>query len=184
MEGEALTVVVSRRVKKGHTEAFEAVMGDFIAFAMAFPGHLDIQVLRPGGREGRDYTVVDRFQDEASRRAFTAAPAYHEWMAKLSALTETGPNIEEIGGVAGWFTLPEFPRAAPPPRIKMAAITFLGVYPLTSILPGLVKGILPGWHPLAHNVVVTGFVVGLLTWVVMPNLTRLFSRWLYPGVKP
>ena len=63
----------------------------------------------------------------------------------------------------------------------MATITFLGVYPLTSILPGLVKGVVPTWHPLAINVIVTGLVVSLLTWVVMPNLTRLFAPWLYPG---
>lgn len=181
MNGEALTVVVSRRVKPGHREAFEAVMGEFIAFAMAFPGHLDIHVLRPGGAKNHDYTVVDRFADEASRRAFTGSQEYSEWMTKLGALTVGEPKFEQYGGVAGWFTLPEFPRAAPPPRPKMALVTFLGVYPLTSVLPGLVRGVLPTWHHLAVNVIVTGLVVSLLTWVVMPFLTRVLARWLYPG---
>lgn len=181
MEGEGLTVVVTRRVLRGQREAFEAAMGEFIAFAMASPGHLDIQVLRPGGAGSHDYTVVDRFADPASRRAFTASSQYAAWMERLGALTEHGPNFEEAGGTAGWFTLPEFPGAAPPPRPKMALVTFLGVYPLTSILPGLAKGVLPTWHPLALNVVVTGLIVTLLTWVVMPLLTRLFRPWLFAG---
>lgn len=181
MPDQALTVVVTRRVKPGQGAAFEAVMGEFIAFAMAFPGHRDISVLRPAGKGNLDYTVVDRFADETARRAFTASPEYTEWMAKLGALTEGKPNFEEAGGVAGWFTLPEFPRAAPPPRIKMALVTFLGVYPLTSVLPGLVKRVLPTWHPLALNVIVTGLVVSGLTWLVMPLLTRLFAPFLYPG---
>jgi antibiotic biosynthesis monooxygenase (ABM) superfamily enzyme len=184
MDGEALTVVVTRRVRKGQREDFEAAMGEFIAFAMAFPGHLDIQVLRPGGGAGHDYTVVDRFADVASRRAFTASPEYAAWMARLEVLTEHGPNFEEMGGTAGWFTLPEFPGAAPPPRPKMALVTFLGVYPLTSLLPGFAKGVLPAWHPLALNVVVTGLIVALLTWAVMPFLTRLFRPWLFAGETP
>ncbi|WP_265594134.1 hypothetical protein [Haloferula sp. BvORR071] len=101
-------------------------------------------------------------------------------MARLRELTEGDPHISEMEGLAGWFTLPDQPARKPPPKPKMALVTFLGVYPLTSILPPLFKKLLPGWHPLAVNIVVTGMVVALLTWVVMPNLTKLFRKWLWP----
>src|SRR5437868_14433839 len=97
-------------------------------------------------------------------------------MQRLSALTEGDPQIEEIGGLAGWFTLPERPNAKPPPKYKMAFVTFLGVCPLANILSRVFAYALPGWHPLLLSVVVNVAVVGLLTWLGMP----LLSRWLAP----
>lgn len=180
MSPEAITVVVRRRVLPGHEQDFEAAMREFIAFAISHPGHVDIHVLRPGGPAQRDYTVIDRFASAESRESFKRSAAYQKWMQRLGALTEGEPHIEEMGGLAGWFTLPERSIPHPPPRPKMAAITFLAVYPLTSILPSAVAALLPDVPPLLRNVIVTGLVVSLLTWVIMPRLTRLFAGWLFP----
>ena len=177
-----VTAVVRRRTKPGCEEPFESAMQEFIAFALSFPGNRGIHVLRSDQANPREYTVVDRFADAAARKAFTNSDAYREWMVRLRALTEEEPHIEEAGGTSGWFTVPGRPTVKPPPKPKMALVTFLGVYPLTSLLPPLLKGLLPGWHPLLLNVVVTGLVVACLTWAVMPILTRLFRRWLFPSL--
>lgn len=176
---EPLTIIVRRRVLPNREGEFEAAMREFIEFALAAPGNLGIQVLRPGTKGARDYTVVDRFASAATRRAFTESDAYHEWMRRLRALTETEPHIEERGGLAGWFTLPERPEAGPPARIRMALVTFLGVYPLTSLLPPLGQKLLPTAHPLLVNAVVTAAIVAALTWIVMPALVRIFRPWLF-----
>lgn len=177
---DPLTVVVRRRVKSGRERAFEDAMQEFIGFALAAPGHAGIHVLRPAAGS-RDYTVVDRFADVTSREAFKASAAYREWMRSLGELTEGDPRIVEQEGLAGWFEPPpDAPHAARPPTYKMAAVTFVGVFPLTSVLPPVVNMHFPGWHPLLANVLVTGLVVGALAWVVMPLLTRIAARWLYP----
>ncbi len=177
--GGPVTVVVRRRVKAGAEADFEAAMHEFIRFALASPGNLGIHVLRPDPGGSREYTIVDRFVDQPAREAFKSALEYSDWMRCLRTFTEEDPYIEELGGLAGWFTLPGKPNASPPPRHKMALVTFVGVYPLTSLLPPLFAFQLPTWHSLLVNVIVTGLIVALLTWVVMPFLTRLFSGWLF-----
>ncbi|RYD63152.1 MAG: hypothetical protein EOP83_12880 [Verrucomicrobiaceae bacterium] len=181
-EDHSVTVVVRRRTKPGCEADFENAMREFITFALSSPGNRGIHVLRSEQAHPRDYTVVDRFADTEARRAFTASESYKEWMARLRVLTEDDPHIEEMGGLSGWFTLPDKPHVHPPPKPKMALVTFLGVYPLTSILPPLFASLLPAWNPLLRNVLVTGLIVALLTWVVMPNLTKLFRRWLFPTI--
>src|SRR2546423_1081857 len=176
---DPVTVVVRRRVKTGSEAEFEAAMRDFIAFAMGSPGHLSIHVLRPAATGPADYTVVDKFATAEARRTFKESSAYQLWMQRLRALTEGDPQIEEMGGLAGWFTLPERPNAKPPPKYKMAVVTFLGVYPLANILSRVFAYALPGWHPLLLSLVVNVAVVAMLTWVVMPLLTRLFAQWLF-----
>ncbi len=179
-EDTSVTVVVRRRTKPGCETPFEEAMREFTSFALSFPGNLGIHILRSDQANPREYTVVDRFVDNAARRAFTASEPYKEWMVRLRALTEEDPFIQEMGGLSGWFTVPGKPHAKPPPKPKMALVTFLGVYPLTSVLPPLFGKLLPEWHPLLRNIVVTGLVVTLLSWVVMPFLTKLLRRWLFP----
>ena len=178
---DEVTVVVRRRVKPGAEAAFESAMQEFIRFALAFPGNRGIHVVRPGGSDSREYTVVDRFVDAGARQSFKASNDYREWMRRLRELTEGEPYIEERSGLGGWFTPPGAPRAPVPSQLKMALVTFLGVLPLTSALPLLFAWLLPSWHPLAANVLVTALIVALLTWPVMPLLTRIFRPWLYGG---
>ena len=179
LEEEPITVVVRRRVKAGREAEFETAMREFIGFALSSPGHLDIHVLRPAAPGPLDYTVVDKFASAEARRAFKESSTYQKWMERLKVLTEGDPAIEEMGGLAGWFTLPEHPYAKPPPKYKMAFVTFLGVYPLANILSRVFAYAIPGWPPLLLSVVVNAAVVGMLTWVVMPFLTRLFAPWLF-----
>lgn len=181
VDEQPITVVVRRRVRPGREAEFEAAMREFIGFALAYPGHLDIHVLRPAATGPADYTVVDKFATVEARRAFKESSAYQGWMQRLKALTEGDPQIEEMGGLAGWFTLPDRPQVKPPTKYKMAFVTLLGVYPLATVLPPIFVGLLPGWHPLLRSVVINATVVGLLTWVVMPLLTKLFARWLFPN---
>ncbi len=154
-------------------------MRQFIGFALAFPGNQGINVLRPDVGSSGVYTVVDRFADPAARQAFKMTPEYAAWMKRLGELTDGEPQIQEIGGLGGWFTPPGLPRGMVPGRLKMACVTFLGVYPLTSLLPPFFERVTPDLHPLMRNVIVTALIVAALTWLVMPALTRLFRPWLY-----
>ena len=176
---EPVTVVVRRRVKPGAEAAFESAMQEFIRFALAFPGNRGIDVVRPQPGASREYTVVDRFADWDARRAFKESSDYRNWMQRLRQLSEQEPYIEEHDGLGGWFTPPYAPRPSPPARIKMAMVTFVGAYPLTSVLPAFGTWLLPSWHPLLVNVLVTATIVVGLTWVMMPILTRVFAHWLF-----
>jgi antibiotic biosynthesis monooxygenase (ABM) superfamily enzyme len=175
---EPLTAVVRRQIKLGSETRFEELMREFVGFALKQPGHLGITVLRPS-RGSREYTVVDSFVDAQARHAFTSSPEYAEWRARLLEVSESEPAIQELGGMAGWFTLPNRPPRTPPPKYKMALVTLLGVYPLSMLFPVLVRplaGTLPAW---LIGLIIAALIVMSLTWIVMPNLTRLLEKWLF-----
>jgi len=173
-----LTAVVRRRVRPGAEARFEELMGGFMSFALKHPGHLGINVMRPSNGS-REYTVVDVFATEQSRRAFVAQPEYADWRDRLLEVSEGDPVIQEMGGLAAWFALPNRPPRRPPPRYKMAIVTLLGVYPLSMLVPLLVRPVgqfLPGW---LAGLVIASIIVVTLTWIVMPTLTRLLEGWLF-----
>ena len=86
-----------------------------------------------------------------------------------------------LTGLESWFTLPGQASAAPPPAYKMAVLTWVTIFPLITLVV-VVSAPLIGGLPLAARLAVTTLVtVTLMTWVVMPRVTRLMRRWLYPG---
>jgi hypothetical protein len=178
-----VTAVVQRRIRAGAEPRFEELMQGFIGFALKHPGHLSINVMRPSNGS-REYTVVDLFASEESRRAFTACPEYLEWRGRLLEVSVDEPTIQEMGGLGGWFTLPDRPHRLPPPKYKMAILVFTKVYPLTQVLPPILRPAIGAWPGWLAGLVIASLIVASLTWVVMPNLTRLFENWLFPDSDP
>jgi antibiotic biosynthesis monooxygenase (ABM) superfamily enzyme len=88
-----------------------------------------------------------------------------------------------LTGLERWFTLPWQPGLPPPPRIKMAMLTLLAVYPLGYVILGLLGPWLAPLPMPLRALVMTALTVSLLTWVVMPRMTRLFRHWLYPSAR-
>ncbi|TMK76238.1 MAG: hypothetical protein E6G47_13720 [Actinobacteria bacterium] len=83
-------------------------------------------------------------------------------------------------GLETWFALPDMPlpRRAPP-RWKMALVTWLALLPQIIVLSYLIPPLrLPF---LAGTALSTALPVMMLTWVLMPSLTRLLYGWLYAG---
>lgn len=176
-----VTAVVRRRIKPGAESAFEALMQEFVAHVLRQPGHLGIEVIRTSN--SRDYTVFDRFATAEDRRRFTDSKEYACWMDRLRDVSEARPRVEEVEGLAFWFTLPNEPGHQPPPKIKMALLTMLGVYPLSIVFPAIISPLTPHWPPLLRGVLIAALTVASLTWLVMPNLTRLFKNWLFPSTQ-
>jgi antibiotic biosynthesis monooxygenase (ABM) superfamily enzyme len=85
-----------------------------------------------------------------------------------------------VTGLESWFTLPGQPGLVPPPPYKMALLTWITIFPLITAIVAITGPTLKDL-PLAVRLgITTALTVPLMTWVVMPRVTRLLHRWLYP----
>lgn len=60
----------------------------------------------------------------------------------------------------------------------MAVATLCGVYPTSLFLTYVIGQYIQGLHPAFRTLIVAGCMVGLLTWVVMPQVTKVLKPWL------
>jgi hypothetical protein len=102
-----------------------------------------------------------------------------EWIARLQPLIEKPEDVQTLTGLETWFMLPNKLRV-PPPRYKMVLVTWLGVSLMLPIPNRLLAPLLSEFPTLLQQLISTGFSVVLLTYLIMPHLTQLFRKWLYP----
>jgi antibiotic biosynthesis monooxygenase (ABM) superfamily enzyme len=178
-EREPVTITVTRIAKPGAEAAFEEWMAGVCSVASRFEGHRGFTVLRPPDPRSREYILIFRFDSMEHLRRWNESPVRDEWLERARPLTVGDPRVELTTGLEHWFTLPKAAGVAPPPRHKMALLTWLAIFPLillfsTVFLPYLT--VLPWPLPTA---LMSVMLVLLMTYVVMPRITRLFSGWLF-----
>jgi antibiotic biosynthesis monooxygenase (ABM) superfamily enzyme len=173
----SIHVAITRRVRSGCEEEFQRELREFFRSSFAHAGVQGASMLvPPPGSGSTEFGILRTFAGEAERDAFYASTAFLAWEERIEHLIEGEPEYRELTGLEAWFRSP----GGPPPRWKMAVATFLGVFPVVTILALTVGPLLASLHFLARNAVFNACVVLLLTWVVMPLITRLLHGWLHP----
>jgi antibiotic biosynthesis monooxygenase (ABM) superfamily enzyme len=175
-----VTATVARRVKPGHEAAYEAFLAGISAAARTFPGYLGEEVFRPAPGQGGEYHIVYRFDSPAHLQTWLNSPERAAWLQQAEPHVTNPLRTQFLTGLEGWFTLPAQPGAPPPPPYKMAIITWVTIFPLITLLVVALAPLVGGLPLVARLAVTTGVAVPLMTWVVMPRVTRLLHRWLYP----
>lgn len=177
-DDEPVTVTVARRVAPGREEEFERWYDGVIGCASRFPGFLGAGILRPT-RVGQPWHIVYRFADGATLDRWESSPERADWLARADEFVEQ-TGVQRVSGLETWFAMPG--RTAPaPPRWKMALVTLAAIVPLVLLMNLTVLPLLSDWPMLARTLVFSGTLTALMTWVVMPRITRIFRRFLYGG---
>jgi antibiotic biosynthesis monooxygenase (ABM) superfamily enzyme len=73
------------------------------------------------------------------------------------------------------------PRAAAPPRYKLALLTWAGAYAVITLIVALLGPAMSAWPLPLRTLLLSALTVAALTWLVIPSLTRLFRGWLGPA---
>lgn len=177
-------MLVSRRVKAGCEAEFERVMARFIAAADDFPGSLGAQLVHPGEEKDVDddlYHAIIAFENPECLRVWQDSPERAQGLAEAAAYIQGPAVVRKVSGLALWFQTPHGQVQTPPPRWKVAIVTWLGIFPTVYLLFLLLGSYLAPWSLFARILLLTAIVVPVMTWIVAPQLTRLLKPWLYPA---
>lgn len=179
-----VTVSITRHVDPGHETEMVAWIRAGVSLADRHPGFLGAGWLRPEpGSE--TWHVLYRFASSDALAAWESSDQRAWWLSAGAGLGVVESRVERRTGIEGWFDEPHtrdirdlrLPSAAPP-RWKQMVMIWLAFFPL-SLLVALAFG---EWWPglpvvervLASTVVMTP----LMTYLVLPRLTRALSWWL------
>jgi antibiotic biosynthesis monooxygenase (ABM) superfamily enzyme len=175
-----VTTTVTRRVRPGHEALYEQFLAGIISAASKFPGHLGVEVFRPQSAAAGDYRTVYRFDSAEHLRTWLESYEHAAWLERAEPHVIGPVRRRFVTGLEGWFTLPGQPSAPPPSPYKMALLTWITIFPLITAIVAITGPLLEGLPLAARLAITTALTVPLMTWVVMPRVTRLLRRWLFP----
>ena len=171
-------IVIERLPRQGAEERLRVWAEEFVAEASRAPGHEGGSVL--SGRGGR-HLILLRFASPSALEAWQRSPRYESLLREAEAVSNAGDESQVQSGLETWFTLADRPTPMkPPPRWKMALVTWLALLPMVIALAFILA---PLQLPFFLNASVsTAIPVVMLTWVIMPRVTRALYGWMYRGV--
>lgn len=177
-----VTVSVTRHVDPSRSNEMLAWVQAGTSLAEKFDGFLGSGWVRPS-KDSSHWHMLYRFADTESLAAWDASPQRAWWLEAAQGSVEE-LSRERRTGIEGWFDEPtsvESSTSAPaPPRWKQMVIIFMGFFPLSLAVNYLVgRTPLADW-PLVARVFVTILVMTpLMTYAVLPWITRRMTWWLH-----
>lgn len=178
MRQTGVTLVIEHCLMAGAAARYEAWLGEIVPAARRFAGHQGIDILRPGAGSTR-YTLVLRFDRIEHLRAWLESAERAALVARIEPWLAAEEKLQAASGLEFLFAAP---ATTPPPRHKQFLLTLSAIYPLSTVVPAALMPVLKmspwlgaGW---SSNLIVSGIIVYLMVYVVMPRYTRLVAHWL------
>jgi antibiotic biosynthesis monooxygenase (ABM) superfamily enzyme len=179
-EKHQVTALISHVVRSGREQGYEEWYHGITTAAQKFPGHLGVNIIRPREHIYPEYVTILRFDCYDHLKTWLESDTRRQWIERLQPLIEKPETVQTLTGLETWFSLPNKPLKSPPPRYKMFLMTWLGVEIMTILMRSLISPLLIKLPWLLSLTIGNAIVVGCLTYLLMPQLTQLFYRWLYP----
>ena len=173
---EGGSAVFTFRARPGEDAALAQWAQRIVGAARRYEGNLAATVVGPDLTG--EYRVVHHFRDQETLESWLTCTERAELLREAEPFLEAPPAVARTG-LETWFRLPSDGRVIrPPPRWKMWLTSVLAIYPLLFAFQAWVSPEIEGW-PLAVRAAVLPLVLlGLMTYLVMPNVTRLLRPWL------
>ena len=176
------TVVITHKVRESSHLEYDEWLDEIGPLCRASTGNLDWHIIRPILGLTSTYTIVIRFDTKEHLQLWMESPTRGQLIEKVEPLLVSGDDFYISSGLDFWF-VPEGAKAKVPARWKQYLVTWSAIYPLALGVPLIVAPVLRSVgvanNHLFTTLVVTGVVVFLMVYVVMPRYTKLVRRWLF-----
>lgn len=174
----AVTAVMSKRIRPGEEAAYRRAHHDITHAMSRFEGFITSEVSEPVPGVQDDHITVFTFQSRDHLDRWLGSPERQEQLDVIDRLVEGPPVMNVVGGFGGWFATT---RDHEPQRWKQAVAVLIALFPTTLTLSLLQRWVAPdvAWVPALFVSNVLGIVV--LTWLLMPLVTRALRGWLHPN---
>ncbi len=180
-----VTLVLSKIVKADKLDAYEHWAKGINKVIKRFDGFMGVDVIRPRRKDHNEYVVIIRFDNIENLTNWQSSPVCRSWLLSSKDLIETQSKFQKSYDLEQWFTLPtqEQNEQPNPPYYKKVVVGILAVYPLilmSNILVAPYTGQLPYLIKILVSVII---ISSLMSYPMIPWISKLLKFWLYPTYK-
>jgi antibiotic biosynthesis monooxygenase (ABM) superfamily enzyme len=175
----AVAMVFTHHVRGDKVDQYRAWRRKTIAAQAKYPGYLATDFFEPRGRPQDEWIDIVRYDTAEHLDGWVNSQERQDLLKELGPLVED-VHAHRLTGLEGWFTLNRKPgeAVAGTPPWKQALAVLLALYPTVMVL-GILVNPLMRHLPFAVQMLISNMLSTVaLTWLVMPQVSRLLSFWL------
>ena len=176
-----ITVIVDRTVRPGNEKAFEELYDRIRETSSQFKGYITGHIIKPTKKGDTRYQVMFQFDTQENLNKWVKSHERKYWIDQIDPLLEKQTHLQVITGFETWFALPGQKTMTPPKRLKMALVTWLAITPLLITFTYLVGPYIKDLPIPLRVSISTPWLVLIMTYFLMPLMTKLFKTWLFPS---
>ena len=179
---QGATVVITHRVRDGQLAQYDEWLNEIGPLCRASAGQIDWQLIRPIAGLTATYTIILRFDTQEHLETWMHSQERKRLIEKVRPILAQDDDFFVRSGLDFWFT-PEGAKASIPVRWKQFLVTWSAIFPLVLLMPLFIVPLLRHLglprNLYLDTLCVTGAIVSLMVYLIMPNYTRLIKRWLF-----
>ena len=179
---ETVTVVVTRKVKQGREPEYEDWLRRLLEESKSMEGYLGATVQKPAAGSS-EYTSIFRFDSVDNLRKFEESELRAKYLREVIDYVDEDAAWKKFTGLEFWFSPPKGTVIPQPSRFRMALVMIVVVFGLVLSIGQLVGIIAAGVPSFIRLFVTISIEIFLMTYVLMPHITRLLAKWIYPTSK-
>lgn len=174
-QADPVTAVVSFRVKSGNEPRNAELQATLVERMSTFPGYLRSEVFQPVPDVQDDTVVVFSFDSREHLDDWLCSDERQTLLEEIEDSVDGDRTLNVVGGFGGWFA----ERGAVSVKTwKQASVVLLALFPTALTLTLLRRWLLPDVGVVGAVFIGNVFGVAILSWFLMPFLTRLLDGWL------
>jgi len=123
-----------------------------------------------------EFSILQRFAGEEEHQAWRASPGFDCWLRDIVPQAPMPNHVRHYSGVEPLFVSDR--NVSAPPLWKMTILLIIAAYPLTLASSYWLVPVLSGLPMLLSTLIMSLCIVSVMTYVIVPLLTRIFRGWL------
>lgn len=171
-----VTVFARHTVRPEREPAFRAWLAGISEACRSYDGYQGTELIRPFSGSASEFVAVFRFDTREQLQGWMDSRERRYWLQRASEFSDSPAQLDYHS--LEFLFEPARHAGQVPTRHKMALVTFLVIWPLVHFIPSNLARVL-GARPLVVELCAVAAIVLLMTYLLMPLVTKVLARWLF-----
>ncbi|MGJ8535354.1 MAG: antibiotic biosynthesis monooxygenase [Alphaproteobacteria bacterium] len=173
-----VTLAVTDHVPTSAKVRYEEMVEELHQLFQTQDGFLSVDIVRHNRQHQIEYTILSRWSDEAAIKQWRNNEVFRKRLSEIESITGGPAQHVQAMGLGMWIDHAEGVAPGLPPAWKRIAMSVVAVYPMLMLLMALSVPIIGGLPQSIQVLIIVIVLSALLTWPIMPWLSKLLHHWL------
>ncbi len=182
LQTKPVTITLTDHIPVAHQVEYEGLVAELHQLFQQQPDFVSVDVIRHTRLHLMEYTVVLRVDSDQSFSKWKKDPKIKVILEKIYAVAGEAEHSAKALGLEIWVDHKAGSEPVMPPVWKRVLMSVIAVYPMLVLLLTFSKPLIGHLPQMLQVLMIVIILSILLTWPIMPMLSKILHPWLFAHI--